>query len=252
MTTPTTYFDVHLLFLFPPIAGLGFLAWRRSVLDRRFLGAVAILTVLAVGYTTPWDARLIAVGVWWYGDGSVSRRFLGVPLGEYAFFLLQSVVTLLWVGCITRGDRLRVPARPSRSDRIVGFLAGVSVGVGGWLLLAGPRTWLYLGAILLWAGPVLAIQWAYDWPSLRRRRWPLTVGVLVPTGYLCLVDRVAIDAGVWNVSRTYTTGLTVGGLPVEEAVFFLVTNVFLVQGYLLYDDLLDRREIERPTAEDEG
>ncbi|WP_096390842.1 lycopene cyclase domain-containing protein [Halopenitus persicus] len=252
MAAPTTYVDVHLAFLLPPIVGLGLLASRRSLLDRRFLGGLAVLIALAVGYTTPWDARLIAIGVWWYGEGAVGRRFLGVPVGEYAFFVLQPVLTLLWVRWITRNGNgptrgapngpTRGAPRPSPGVRLIGLLSGAAVAaVGGWLVIAGAETRLYLGAILLWAGPVLAIQWAYDWPSLRRRGRTVAVGVLVPTGYLCLVDRIAIDAGIWTIAPDYTTGLTIGGLPVEEGLFFLVTNCFLVQGYLLYDDLIDRR-----------
>jgi lycopene cyclase domain-containing protein len=262
MISPTTYLDVHVTFLLPPILGLGLLARRRNRIDRRFLGGLVVLIALAVGYTTPWDARLIAIGVWQYGEGAVARRLLGVPLGEYVFFVLQPVVTLLWVRWISRdwwvrwitrdwwvrwitrdGDApSRAPSRPSSSDRSVGLLAGATISVvGGWLVFAGPEARLYLGAILLWAGPVLAVQWAYDWPSLRRRGRTIALGVLVPTGYLCLVDRIAIDAGIWTISPAYTTGLTIGGLPVEEGLFFLVTNCFLVQGYLLYDELIERR-----------
>ncbi|SDY28561.1 lycopene cyclase domain-containing protein [Halopenitus persicus] len=244
MIPPTTYFDVHVTFLLPPILGLGLLAWRRNRLDRRFLGGLAVLIALAVGYTTPWDARLIAIGVWRYGEGAVARRLLGVPLGEYVFFVLQPALTLLWVRWITRDgdDSPRVASRQSPGNRLAGLLAGAAIAVvGGWLVIAGPETRLYLGAILLWAGPVLAIQWAYDWPSLRRRGRTIAVGVLVPTGYLCLVDRIAIDAGIWTIAPAYTTGLTIGGLPVEEGLFFLVTNCFLAQGYLLYDELIERR-----------
>jgi hypothetical protein len=60
------------------------------------------------------------------------------------------------------------------------------------------------------------------------------VGTLVPTLYLCVTDRIAIEYGIWILSEQYTTGIFVAGLPVEEAAFFFVTNLFVVQGLVLY------------------
>jgi hypothetical protein len=60
--------------------------------------------------------------------------------------------------------------------------------------------------------------------------------------------RVAIELGIWVISKSYTTGYAVAGLPIEEALFFLVTNVFAVQGVVLYLWLLERRH-ELPSLE---
>jgi lycopene cyclase domain-containing protein len=68
----------------------------------------------------------------------------------------------------------------------------------------------------------------------------LAVAVLVPTLYFCLIDRIAIGAGLWTISADHTTGLAVAGLPVEEAMFFLLTNTFAVQGLVMYMWLWDR------------
>ncbi|MFC6615061.1 lycopene cyclase domain-containing protein [Halopenitus salinus] len=247
MIPPLTYFEFHALFLAPPILALVAVSWRRSRLDRRLLEATAILSIAAVAYTTPWDAWLIEAGVWWYGEGVVAGRILGVPLGEYAFFLLQPVLTLAW----TAQFQLSAVGSPSMSpwDRLVGALAGIFVGAVGWTLLGGSSplegsAWLdgsaaYLGAVLLWAGPVLAVQWAYDWRALVRRRRTLALGVCVPTLYLCLADRIAIGLGLWRISSDHTTGITPLGLPIEEGAFFLATNVFLVQGLLAYVRLVE-------------
>jgi len=211
------------------------------------IAGVALLTVVALAYTTPWDNALVDRGVWWYGDGAVFATLWHAPLGEYLFVVLQAVAVGLWV---SRGlDRARTtasalvgagrhgPGDVPRRDRAIGAAAGLFVGGVGLVLAAGTRTF-YLGAILAWAGPVLALQWAVGWRHLLARRRFLAVGVLVPSTYCWLVDRVAIELGVWTISARLTTGVAPGGLPIEEAVFFLVTTLFVAQGLVLYEWVL--------------
>jgi lycopene cyclase domain-containing protein len=229
-----TYLAFHALFVVPPLLGLAILTWRRrsSPLGVR-LGAlgVVVVTVLAVGYTAPWDRFLIERGAWFYGEGRVARWVWGIPLGELLFFVLQPLLTALWTfqvdGPVLGG------VRQSRRDVLVGAVAGVAVSAVGLALFFGAESTLYLGAILAWAGPVFALQWAVGWRYLlaARRRVALAVGV--PTLYLWVVDRFAIGNGIWTISETYTTGLGLLGLPVEEMTFFLVTNCFVVQGLVL-------------------
>ncbi|MFB6084936.1 MAG: lycopene cyclase domain-containing protein [Halorientalis sp.] len=223
-----TYLEFHLLFVLPPIAALLVLA---DPAERPYAGplGVALLAVVAVLYTTPWDNHLIATGVWTYGEGTVRFRIWNAPIGEYLFFLLQPVLTSLWlVRLPTRSDY--EPGIPL-SDRALGLLGGGLVAALGFALLS--KSTYYLGTLLLWASPVLAIQWAFGWPVLWERRRTLALGVGVPTTYLAVIDRVAIALGVWTFDETYLTGIEILGLPVEELLFFGLTNLFLVQGLLL-------------------
>jgi lycopene cyclase domain-containing protein len=273
--TTLTYLQFHLLFLAPPLLalaaatarGVGLLGgptratWVRVAgrpLDARVVG-VAIMAALAFVYTTPWDSYLIRRGAWFYGDGAVLVRFLDVPLGEYLFFVAQPVLTALWcyllpagpsgaadqsaggpraAGTEPRPDGGTVLTRGVRAtpgQRALGAGGGGLVALGGWLAL-DLSGGLYLGTLLLWAAPVLALQWAVGWPYLWARRRVVTLGVAVPTLYLWLADRVAIGLGVWELSPTLTTGAVVPllGLPIEEALFFLLTNLFVVQGLVLW------------------
>jgi lycopene cyclase domain-containing protein len=155
---------------------------------------------------------------------------------EYVFIVLQPVVTGVLLYAV---EPPTVEVSISRRDRVIGALAGGVVGVVGAALLFSAETF-YLGAILAWGGPVLSLQWGFGWPYLRRVRRRLALGVALPTVYFASVDRIAIDAGVWIISSEYTTGLTVAGLPIEEGAFFLITNLFVVQGLLLYSWVLRR------------
>jgi lycopene cyclase domain-containing protein len=269
--TTLTYLQFHLVFLGGPLLVLA-AATARGValrvgppavapprvrlggrsLDARVVG-VLIMAVLAFAYTTPWDSYLIQRGAWRYGEGAVAARFLAVPLGEYLFFALQPVLTALWLYLLPAGP----PERSVRADggttatvdgpgvtlgeRALGAGVGGLVALGGWLAL-GLDGGLYLGTLLLWAAPVLAIQWAFGWPYLWARRRVVGLAVAVPTLYLWVADRIAIALGVWKLSPDLTTGavLPLLGLPVEEAAFFLLTNVFVVQGLVLWLWVADR------------
>src|SRR5690349_7866596 len=125
-----TYFGFLLRFLVIPI--LIFLAvtyWdnRRNQQIRDFRNGravwagIAIHVLLAVIYTTPWDNYLVATGVWYYNPGLVTGIVLGyVPLEEYTFFVLETILAGLWWWFLAR--RLSPPAekfQPSKSLRMV-------------------------------------------------------------------------------------------------------------------------------------
>jgi len=236
---PTTYLEFHLLFVLPPLVALAGLAiYRRDAwLGPRSLSGLLIVLFLAFVYTTPWDNLLIAEGVWWYGEGTTSVRFWNAPVGEYLFFLLQPVLTCLW---LFQFPTIRERSlRTSGQKRLVGALAGLAVALVGYALVGTDSTF-YLGAILLWSGPILAIQWSFGWPYLWEIRRTALLAVAVPTLYYWLIDRIAVGLGLWVISDTHTVGVALFGLPVEEMLFFLMTNLFVVQCLYLYMWLLDR------------
>ncbi|WP_336001106.1 lycopene cyclase domain-containing protein [Halorientalis halophila] len=230
-----TYLEFHLLFVLPPLVALLLAA---GPAERPYAGplGVTLLAVIAVVYTTPWDNHLIATGVWSYGAGAVSTRLWHAPIEEYLFFVLQPLLTGLWLA--------RLPTASDREfgiglgQRALGLLGGGVVAALG-LAFLGESTY-YLGTLLLWASPVLAIQWAFGWPVLWERRRTLALGVGVPTLYLCAADRIAIELGIWTFDAAYMTGLSLLGLPIEEILFFALTNLFLVQGLLLFWWVTDR------------
>jgi len=243
---PLTYLEFHLAFVLPPILVLGTLLYYRENVwsDRRAMSGLAVLLFLAFVYTTPWDNLLIAEGVWWYGEGTTLVHFWEAPLGEYLFFLLQPVIAVLWL-CqfpdIADVSLLDISIR----SRVIGIVAGLAVSAVGYVLL-GTQSTYYMGAILLWGGPILSIQWGFGWPYLWRIRRTVAIGIAVPTLYLMLIDRLAIGMGIWALSDAHTVGLAILGLPIEEALFFFMTNVFATQTIVMYmwlGDRVDRGEL---------
>jgi lycopene cyclase domain-containing protein len=106
-------------------------------------------------------------------------------------------------------------------------------GLGTGLLASGWDPGLYMGLVLAWAAPLIAGMWLYDGQTLWARRRTLLVAVGAPTLYLWIGDATAIASGIWTISPTYTIGLSPFGLPIEEATFFLLTNLLVVKGLLL-------------------
>lgn len=229
-----TYLQFHLVFLLPPLLGLAGLqaAWFRRQASYRARLVLPAMALIALLYTTPWDNYLVYRGVWSYGPDRVWTTLGYVPIEEYLFFVLQPLLTgLYFYHELARGARI-----PNRPDAPLARWTGTGLGLlltalGGGLLWTGST--LYLGLILIWSGPVLAGQWAYagGWFWSLRRLWSRSV--LVPTLYLWGTDWVALRLGTWSLSDRYTTGVTFAGLPLEEAVFFLVTNLLVVQGIIM-------------------
>ena len=71
---------------------------------------------------------------------------------------------------------------------------------------------------------------------------PLTntiIPILLPTIYLWVVDTIALRRGTWVIESGTRYGLQLwDGLEVEEAVFFLVTNMLIVFGLVAFDNAL--------------
>lgn len=244
-----TYFNVLGLYVAPAVI-LAALAARQA----RWPGlsphiAILALVAVALAYTTPWDNYLVATGVWWYDEALVMGWTIGwVPVEEYAFFILQTLLTGFWTLGLAR--RLGAPglfAAPGPKG-----LAGAAPGAGatvrlpaaaaaglGWLLavglwLSGWRPGTYLGLILTWGLAPIVIQLAYGADILYIQRRLLCGAIAAPTLYLWLVDGLAMRSGTWVLDPAQTLGVVLGGvLPVEEMVFFLITNVLIGFGVVL-------------------
>ena len=93
--TPVTYLQFLAVFLAVPIIAL-LLLLRREVRSLPWL-AIAAICAIALIYTTPWDNLLILNGVWTYPRQRVLNIVFGVvPLEEYSFFVLQTILTSLF------------------------------------------------------------------------------------------------------------------------------------------------------------
>lgn len=239
-----SYPEFHLIFLLPPaMAMAAMMWWGRMVVPKGWSGwgGIALLVAVALGYTIPWEVMMIRAGVWGYGEGVVVGTLWGIPYGEAAFIVIQTVLTSVWANHVWNDSN---PAISSvRGSWWHGAGAGTIVMLVGAAFCMAGEQWTYLGAILVWAGPVLAMQWAFGWRQILDARRSVAAAVWVPTVYLWVADWIALSLGLWVMSPDKTTGVKVWGLPIEEAAFFLVTNSMVVQGIVLWQWALGRRGI---------
>lgn len=209
-------------------------AWRAWVV---MLG----LCVVAFAYTTPWDNYLVATSVWWYDIELVSGIVLGwVPIEEYTFFIVQPIMTgLFWLLLVRYSP---INPQPAQQPGIRLWATGVSVAV--WfvatvlLLLSfandafAPFT--YLGLELSWALIPITIQLAFGADILWRHKWIVLASIGITTAYLSWADALAIGSGTWTIDPAQSLNIYLGGvLPVEELIFFLITNTLVVFGMTL-------------------
>lgn len=94
--------------------------------------------------------------------------------------------------------------------------------------------WTYLFLILIWAGPIILMQWLLGL-DLMIKRWKVWLpGILIPTLWLTFADSFALRSHTWTIDPAQSLGIFLPlGVPVEEGIFFLVTNTLVVQGMIL-------------------
>lgn len=240
------YFGFLLRFIILPLAVLGILTWRdlrRGKQPPEALSAMppeaALLghVAVAVVYTTPWDNYLVKTRVWWYDRKLVTGFVLGyVPIEEYTFFALQTLLAGTWMLYLSR----RLPADEPPPANPLRIRISMTVTLGAiWLgavdtLFRGPKSRTYLSLTLAWALLPIMFQAAFGGDILWQRRKLLALGIIPSTLYLSLADSLAIDSGTWTINPEKTINVHLGGkLPLEEGLFFMLTNTLIAFGMTL-------------------
>ena len=95
--------------------------------------------------------------------------------------------------------------------------------------------WTYLVLEVIWAGPIVIMQILLGL-DVMLRRWKVWLpGIILPSLYLTAVDSVAIGGHTWTINPDLSSGILLPfGVPIEELVFFLLTNALVVQGVILF------------------
>lgn len=241
-----TYFGFLLRFLILPLFILLVIAIvdvrRGRVLPERLRkwvpwAAIILHVFIALIYTTPWDNYLVATGVWWYDPELVTGITLGwVPIEEYTFFILQPIMVGLWWLLLAR--RMRQPASPGQLNGRLRFWIPAVLLIF-WFsaviaLVTGFQPGTYLALELGWAIPPIALQFAFGADILWRYRKLVAAALVPPTLYLAAADALAIGYGTWTIDPQQSLHWLIGGvLPIEEFVFFTITNVLVTFGITL-------------------
>jgi lycopene cyclase domain-containing protein len=153
-----------------------------------------------------------------------------VPIEEYSFFVLQSMlVATVWLAA-TRGITAHPPPTPEKQAlpwRWLGLgVMGAMVVASLFGLAYGPSKAFYVSIVTAWALPILMIQWAFGAECLVAQRSSWGKPALACWVYLCIIDQWAIGQGIWFIARSQSLPrLAWQTLPLEEVWFFLVTTL---------------------------
>lgn len=89
--------------------------------------------------------------------------------------------------------------------------------------------WHLLGwACRCWRGQLCGLAFVY-----RGRLAAVLPPALAVTAWLTAADHLAISAGVWCFGEGKNLGIRLGAVPLEEAIFFLITNLLVAFGLAL-------------------
>jgi lycopene cyclase domain-containing protein len=178
------------------------------------------------------DNWWVANGIWYYDSQLVCGVVIGwVPIEEYTFFVLQTLMVglfVLWGNSYFKHSE--IIESPHKNIRVVSIIFVLLIWIISILiLLSGFVKGIYFSLIIIWSFPPVILQLAFGADILWQRKKVVSFLIFISTLYLSWADALAISIGIWTVELNTSFGFLIGDiLPVEEILFFLMTNVLIV------------------------
>lgn len=214
----------------------------RPFLQRIDVFKILFLVVIAVVSTIPWDSYLIRNKIWTYPPHVVlgPRLFL-IPIEEVFFFFIQTYTTTLVYLFMSKPllhscFLSRSSVKQNAFGRLIQFSL-VTLFIAAVVTFRKSDSGTYLALILIWALPFMFLTWSLSFPFLLKLPYTSTiVPIAVPTLYLWMVDTLALKRGTWTIETGTKLELYLwDGLEIEEAIFFLTTNILVVFGLVAFE-----------------
>lgn len=93
-----TYFRFLVWFVVPPLLVVLW-KYRRPLVQQATWRELLPLLLVVYLAASPWDNLAAAGGLWWFPEGkTLGLKIAHLPIEEYAFFGLQTLLTGVWAG----------------------------------------------------------------------------------------------------------------------------------------------------------
>ncbi len=222
-----TYIQFLLIFTVIPIVALALIL--RNYLDAVYLKWLFVVSLIAFFATAGWDNYAVYSGIWHFPENkTLGIKLFYVPLEEYMFFFLQTFTTGL-VQLIFIGKNIRmnlknvslifIPLLIFRTDEILKLPFG---------------NFNYIFHLFSWGGFFILVQIIAGRKKILGNLSLILIPSLIMTLYFSFADSVSIGQGIWDFDPSQTTGIRVFNIPLEEILFFLVTNILITEAMILF------------------
>jgi len=202
----------------------------RPFINRLEIFKIGFICTLAVLYTVPWYSYSVYHhGAKTYSPGAVLAVVGNVPVEEYVLVVMQTIFTLLWALMFVQWSTPCLNFNYDKRSYLlirwvpISLLAAVTA-VGYAMTVRGQETF-YLGSILCWASPAIALMWYGAGNFFTKKIIPSSIAIAGPTLYMYWVEQTTVNS-IKNDS---------GKLAPEEALFYFSTTFMVVLAGSSYD-----------------
>lgn len=203
------------------------------------------MTAITAVVGISWDQWMAASDIWHYDPSQILGVWVGyIPLEEVGFILMIPVVVGLW----TAGLQNWMKSNGKGTAAVAGLvglitLAGIILGRHE-LAPANAQPADYMIRLASWTLPVIVGQVILGRRVFLRQWQVWLVATLAPVIFFTFADAIALNGGVWVISPEKMLHVyLLGGVPLEEGLFFLTTTMMIIQGVLLFWDEAFRESV---------
>ncbi|MBN1634603.1 MAG: lycopene cyclase domain-containing protein [Ignavibacteria bacterium] len=222
-----TYIEFLLIFTVIPIFILLFLL--RKYLDTTYIKWLFVVSVIAFVATAGWDNYAVYSGIWHFPeDKTLGIKLFYVPVEEYIFFFLQTYTTGL-VQFIFIKKNLKLNLK-----NLSFLITPVLIFQTNEIMKLPFDKYNYLFHLFSWGGIFILIQIIAGRKKILNNISKIVLPSFIMTLYFSIADSISIGYGIWDFDPMQTIGVRIFNIPLEEILFFLVTNILITEAMILF------------------
>ena len=220
---------IEFLFLFTVIPVIILAIFLRKYLDIVYVKWLLIVSVIAFAATAGWDNYAVYSGIWHFPeDKTLGIKLFYVPVEEYLFFFLQTFTTgLVQLFFIKKNIDINI-------KKSIFLLIPLLFFQTNEILKLPFGNLNYLFHLFSWGGFFIIIQIFAGRKKIINNIFLIVMPSLIMTLYFSIADSISIGQGIWEFDPLQTTGIRLYNIPLEEILFFLVTNILITEAMILF------------------